>query len=88
MCQADTVESCLKIDIDFDVFLNDTELLIDGVTLKEKFEGVGAGDRFTKSYEVGANLLSLSSRGEVMAPLPRRGIHATGLWPDLCTGHL
>ena len=58
MCEADTVESCLKIDIDFDVFLNDAELMIDGVTLKEKFEGVGAGSRFTKSFEVGGNLIS------------------------------
>ena len=82
MCEADTVESCLKIDIDFGVFLNDTELLIDGVNLKEKFEGVGAGDRFTKSYEVGSNLFELqqsrqnSGCGSYLRK-PRCGIHAT-----------
>ena len=48
----------MRIDIDFAAFANGTDLLIEGVVLKEKFQGEGAGGRYTKSYE--ASFLSIS----------------------------
>ena len=52
-CRAKRVDLCSRIDIDFDAYENETVLDIEGVILKEKFAGEGAGGRYTKAYEVG-----------------------------------
>ena len=50
-CLDEGLEFCMRIDIDFDAFASNDDLLIEGVVLKLKFNEEGSGGAIDKSYE-------------------------------------